>query len=137
MDSLATAEAFFIACETGQGWAGCALFCHADAGFAAQADAIAQITTLAEYAEWMKGLLVPVPDGAYRLTGLAHDAARDTVIASAVFTGTNSAEGGPSPPTGKTATSDYAYVIKLEGGRVRHMTKVWNDGWALRQLGWA
>jgi hypothetical protein len=22
-------------------------------------------------------------------------------------------------------------------GRIRHMTKVWNDGWALRQLGWA
>ncbi|PZN95914.1 MAG: polyketide cyclase [Alphaproteobacteria bacterium] len=137
MDSIATAEAFFIACETGKGWAGCSAYCHADAGFAAQADAIASITTLADYAEWMKGLLVPVPDGAYHLTGFAYDAARDTVIASAVFTGTNSAAGGLSPPTGKAAQSDYVYVIALEDGRVRHMTKVWNDAWALRQLGWA
>ncbi len=137
MDTIATAEAFFVACETGKGWAGCAAHCHPDAGFSAQADAIAAITTLADYAEWMKGLLVPVPDGAYRLTGFAHDAARDTVIASAVFTGTHSAAGGPLPPTGKTAESDYVYVIKMEGGRVRHMTKVWNDGWALRQFGWA
>jgi hypothetical protein len=85
----------------------------------------------------MKGLLVPVPDGAYTLTGFAHDAARDTVIASAVFTGTHSADGGPLPPTAKTAQSDYVYVIKMDNGRVRHMTKVWNDAWALRQLGWA
>jgi hypothetical protein len=21
-------------------------------------------------------------------------------------------------------------------GRVRHMTKIWNDGWAVRQLAW-
>lgn len=137
MTDLATAEALFIACETGKGWAGCAEYCYPDAGFSAQADALADVTTLAAYAEWMKGLLVPVPDGAYTLTGFAHDAARDTVIASAVFTGTHSADGGPMPPTGKAAQSEYVYVIKMDAGRVRRMTKVWNDAWALRQFGWA
>jgi hypothetical protein len=132
-----TAKAFFIACETGQGWAACAAHCHPDAGFSAQSDAIASITTLADYTEWMKGLLGPIPDGNYELTGFAGDAERGTVIASAVFTGSNTGPGGPATPTGKRAESDYVYVMKMEAGKVRHMTKVWNDGWALRQLGWA
>jgi predicted ester cyclase len=135
--NIETALAFFEACETGQGWAGCEAYCHADAGFAAQSGAIAQIATLADYAEWMKGLLVILPDGAYELTAFAEDAARETVVATAVFTGTHTGEGGPVPPTGKTTTSDYVYVIKFSEGKVSHMTKVWNDGWALQQLGWA
>jgi ketosteroid isomerase-like protein len=132
-----TARRFFDACETGQGWTACAPFCHADAGFSAQSGAIAAITTLAEYTEWMKGLLVTIPDGAYRLTGFAMDSERATVVASAVFTGAHTGPDGPVPPTGKEAESDYAYVIRMADGRVQHMTKIWNDNWALQQLGWA
>jgi ketosteroid isomerase-like protein len=33
--------------------------------------------------------------------------------------------------------SDYVYVIQMDDGKVRHMTKVWNDVHALRALGWA
>lgn len=133
----AVARAFFEACETGQGWDGCAAYATADAGFSAQSGAIAEITTLADYAEWMKGLLGILPDGAYHLTAFAEDAERATVVAAAVFTGTHTADGGPVPPTGQAAKSDYVYVIKLTDGKVSHMTKVWNDGWALKQLGWA
>jgi len=137
MSNIAVAQAFFEACETGQGAAGVAPFIHADATFSAQAGAIAEIATLADYADWMKGLLGILPDGAYELTAFAEDAARETVVASAVFTGTHTAEGGPVPATGATARSDYVYVIKFTGGKVSHMTKVWNDMWALKQLGWA
>ena len=56
---------------------------------------------------------------------------------SAIFTGSHTGPNGPVPPTGKRANSDYVYVMKMEAGLVRHMTKVWNDGWALQQLGWA
>jgi steroid delta-isomerase-like uncharacterized protein len=137
MSNIAVAQAFFEACETGQGAAGVAPFIHADATFSAQAGAIAEIATLADYADWMKGLLGILPDGAYELTAFAEDAARETVVASAVFTGTHTAEGGPVPATGQTTRSDYVYVIKFTGGKVSHMTKVWNDMWALKQLGWA
>jgi len=137
MSNIAVAQAFFEACETGQGAAGVAPFIHADATFSAQAGAIAEIATLADYADWMKGLLAILPDGAYELTAFAEDAARETVVASAVFTGTHTAEGGPVPATGQTTKSDYVYVIKFTGGKVSHMTKVWNDMWALKQLGWA
>lgn len=135
--NLETALAFFEACETGQGWEGCQPYCHADASFAAQAGAIADITTLSAYADWMRGLLTMLTDGSYELTAFAEDPQRGTVVACAVFTGTHNGAAGPVPATGKTARSDYAYVIGLSDGKVSHMTKIWNDGWALKQLGWA
>jgi hypothetical protein len=54
-----------------------------------------------------------------------------------VFRGTHTGEGGPVPATGKTAEADYVYVIDFDGDKIRHMTKIWNDGITLRQLGWA
>ena len=132
-----TARAFFEACETGQGWKGCAQFCHDGASFECQADALADTTTLEAYADWMKGLLTPVPDGNYELKGFAADEARDTVLAFAVFHGTQSGEGGPVPPTGNSVAADYVYAMKFEGDKIRHMTKIWNDVISLRQLGWA
>jgi predicted ester cyclase len=131
------AQAFFEACETGQGWDACAQYCLPEATFTAQSGAISDITTLSAYTDWMKGLLGILPDGSYEVTGFAHDAERGTVVAAAVFTGTHTGEGGPVPPTGKTTKSDYVYVIKLDQGKVSHMTKIWNDGWALKELGWA
>jgi len=132
-----TARGFFESCETGGGWAACEAFCHEGASFSCQADALADVTTLAGYAEWMKGLLGPIPDGRYELTAFAADAARGTVVAAAVFHGTQTGPGGPGDPTGRRVASDYAYVMTFEGDRIRHMTKIWNDVQALRQLGWA
>ena len=132
-----TARDFFEACETGGGWEACRNFCHDSAGFACQADALADTKTLEGYAEWMKGLLGPIPDGRYELTAFAADAGRGTVVASAVFHGTQTGPGGPGDPTGKTVASDYAYVMQFDGDRIAHMTKIWNDAQALRQLGWA
>ena len=131
-----TALAFFDACETGKGWDGCKEYCHDDAGFSCQADALAETNTLADYAEWMKGLLGPIPDGRYELTAFAADEGRATVVASAVFHGTNTGS-GPVAPTGNSVASDYAYVISFDGDKVQHMTKIWNDAIALRALGWA
>ena len=56
------AMAFFDACETGKGWDGCAQYCAPDATFSCQSTALADTHTLEAYAEWMKGLLVPLPD---------------------------------------------------------------------------
>ncbi|SHJ17801.1 Predicted ester cyclase [Palleronia salina] len=132
-----TARTFFEACETGGGWAACAPFCHDGARFHCQADALADVTTLAAYADWMKGLLTPIPDGRYDLTAFAVDTGRRTVVATAVFRGTQTGLGGPAAPTGKTVASDYAYVMVFDGDRIAGMTKIWNYGHALRQLGWA
>ena len=56
---------------------------------------------------------------------------------AAVFKGTHTGEGGPVPPTGKAAASDYVYVFDFDGEKIRHMTKIWNDLPALQDLGWA
>jgi predicted ester cyclase len=133
---LETAKAFFDAVDTGQGWEACSAYCHPDATFEAQADALADVHTLPDYAEWMKGMLVVLPDARYDMKSFAVDADRQNVIAYAVYYGTHTGEGGPVPPTGKSASSDYVYVMDFEGGKIRHMQKIWNDGWALRQLGW-
>ena len=131
-----TAKAFFEACETGKGWEGCGAYCHPDATFSAQAEPLADVRTLEGYAEWMKGLLVFIPDGRYDLKSFATDAERSNVCAYGVFSGTHSGEGGPIPPTGKSTSSDYVYVMEFEDGKIRHMTKIWNAGFAMNELGW-
>jgi predicted ester cyclase len=131
-----TARAFFEACETGKGWEGCSAYCHPNASFAAQAEPLADVRTLKEYADWMKALLVFVPDGRYELKSFATDSERSNVCAYAVFSGTHSGEGGPLPPTGKSTSTDYVYVMEFEDGKISHVTKIWNAGHAMKELGW-
>lgn len=131
------AEKFFDACETGKGWARCKSWCHPGATFTCQAEALAEVKTLEAYTEWMKGLLTPVPDARYEIRSFSVDDDRDTVTAYAVFRGTHTGQGGPVAPTGKTVEADYVYVMKFDGDRIRHMTKIWNDVFSLKQLGWA
>ena len=132
-----TAERFFEACETGKGWAVCQQYCHGGATFSAQADALADVKTLEGYTDWMKGLLTPVPDGRYEVRSFAVDEGRNNVAAYGVFRGTHTGQGGPVPATGKQVEADYVYVMQFDGGKIRHMTKIWNDAISLRQLGWA
>jgi len=130
------AEQFFDACETGKGWSVCQRYCHPAATFAAQAGALTDIKSLEGYTEWMKGLFTPIPDGRYELRSFAVDDRRNNVSAYAVFRGTHTGDGGPIPPTGKRVEADYVYVMEFDGDRIRHMTKIWNDGISLKQLGW-
>ena len=99
--------------------------------------ALAGIDTLEGYTEWMKGFFTPVPDGTYDLRSFAVDEARGNVMAYGVFRGTHTGEGGPVPPTGRPVEADYVYMMQFDGDRISHMTKIWNDGVSLRQLGWA
>jgi len=133
---IETAKAFFTACETGQGWEACRPYCTADATFAAQSDVLAEVRTLQQYTEWMRGILTVLTDGTYELKCFAADPERNAVCAYATFTGTHLA-GGPCPPTGRTTRTDYVYVMQFQDGRIAHMTKIWNSGYALKELGWA
>lgn len=137
MSITETAKAFFVACETGKGWDGCKEFCQDGASFSCQADALAEISNLEGYVEWMKGLMSLMPDGNYDLKSFSTDTEKSTVCAFAVFHGTHTEEGGPVPPTGKKAAADYVYAMEFDGDKISHMTKIWNDGYTLKQLGWA
>lgn len=131
------AHDFFDACETGKGWDVCKSFCTETASFACQAGALEGIETLADYTEWMKGILGPIADGQYTIKGFAVDEDRSTVLAFGVLNGSHTADGGPVPPTGKTLSADYVYAMVFDGDKIHHMTKIWNDGHSLAQLGWA
>ncbi len=131
------ARNFFEACETGKGWEACQAYCNPDASFSAQAGALADVSTLEGYCEWMKNLLTPVPDGHYELKFFAADESNNSVTAVAVFHGTQTGPGGPVPPTGNKVAADYVYHMEFDGDRIKHMTKIWNDTISLQQLGWA
>ena len=131
------AMGFYHACESGKGWSGCADFCHPEAGFSAQAGALAEMTTLEEYCDWMAGVLTIMPDASYDLKSVGTDEENNKVTIFGVFHGTHTADGGPVPPTGKKTESDYVYVADMRDGKIAHVTKIWNDGWAFNQLGWA
>jgi steroid delta-isomerase-like uncharacterized protein len=131
------AEAFFDACETGKGWKVCSAYCTPNATFSAQAEPLLDVKTLAQYADWMKGMLTVLPDARYEVKSFATDSARNNVAAYGVFHGTHTGQGGPVPPTGRAISTDYVYVMEFDGDRIAHMTKIWNAGLALKDLGWA
>ena len=130
------AEQYVEACDSGKGWETCRQYCQPQATFSVQADALAEVDTLEAYTEWAKGLLTPMPDASYELRSLAVDEDGNKVSAFCVFRGTHTGEGGPVPPTGMRVESDYVYVMEFEGDQIRHVTKIWNDGFGLKQLGW-
>ena len=117
------AMAFFDALERGAGWEVCRRWCKDDAGFACQADALAEVTRLSDYAAWMQALYERIPDGRYDLkaAGAAEDGTHYMVFA--VFRGTLTGADGAS----RALAQDYVYVMRYEEGSVAHLTKIWND----------
>jgi predicted ester cyclase len=85
----------------------------------------------------MKGLLTFMPDGRYAVKSFATDDQQNSVCVYGVFSATHTGEGGPCPPTGKRTETDYVYVMEFAGDKIRHMTKIWNAGWAMKELGWS
>lgn len=131
------AQAFFDACERGEGWGVCRAYCTPDATFSAQAEPLLGLKTLAEYTDWMKGMLTVLPDATYEVKSFATDIRRNNVTAYAIFYGTHTGPGEPVPPTGRRTCTDYVYVMQFDGDKISHMTKIWNAGLALKDLGWA
>ena len=131
------AESFFEACETGKGWAGCKAYCTPDATFSAQAEPLLDVKTLEQYTNWMQAITGMLPDARYEIKSFATDEERNNVAAYAVFHGTHTGQGGPVPPTGKSTSTDYVYVMQFEGDKIVQMTKIWHSWLAMKELGWA
>jgi predicted ester cyclase len=131
------AEEFFAACEAGKGWDVCSKYCTPNATFTAQAEPLLDLKTLEDYTNWMKGIMAVLPDAHYEVKSFATDSMRNNVAAYGVFHGTHTGEGGLVPPTGRRVSTDYVYVMQFESDKIVHMTKIWNAGLALKDLGWA
>jgi steroid delta-isomerase-like uncharacterized protein len=131
------AEKFFHACETGKGWEGCSAYCAPDATFSAQASPLSDVKTLAQYTDWMKGIMTLFPDARYEVKSFATDEKRRNVAAYAVFHATHTGQGGPVPPTGRSMSTDYVYIMEFKDDKIVHITKIWNAELAMKQVGWA
>ncbi len=131
-----TALQFFTACESGQGWEACRPYCHDDASFDVQAESLAGLKTVAAYSDSIPALLITLPDAHYELQFLSDDQPSQTVVAYALFRGTHTGPNGPVAPTGRQIDADYAFVMRFSEGKIARVTKIWNDAYSARQLGW-
>ena len=84
----------------------------------------------------MKAIVTVLPDARYEVRSFATDGARNSVAVFGVSRGTHTGPGGPVPPTGCRVSTDCVSVMQFEGSKIAHMTKVWNTGLALHELGW-
>ena len=80
MSAFDNAKKFFDACEAPLGWEGCKEYCVDGAGFVAQSEPLADVTTIEAYADWMHGF------GTVTAKELHHLIAQDIAIRQAQFT---------------------------------------------------
>jgi hypothetical protein len=138
MTAYDAATAFYHACESLEGWQGCKQYVAENAVFSAQSEPLGDISLVEDYCEWMAGLgKGPLVGCGYSLHSSAWDEANLTALFFATFNGKHTGEGGPVPATNGETHSHYVYAITMdEDNKVCAMTKIWNDPWALKELGW-
>ncbi|SVE31665.1 uncharacterized protein METZ01_LOCUS484519 [marine metagenome] len=139
MSALNNAKKFFEACESAQGWESCKEYVEDGATFTAQADAMGEVSTVEGYTEFMKQIGgVTLAGATYTLHAESFDENTRTATFFGTYHATHVGEGPPIPPTNKTTNSHYVYALKMsDNNKVVEMTKIWNDRWCFRELGWA
>jgi hypothetical protein len=110
-----------------------------DAPFMCQADALKDISTVERYMEWMTGFATNIAPGcSYKIHCTSCDEGTEMVSSFRTFTAKHTGEAGPVPATNKETNTDYCYIVKMDDDhKVESLTKVWNDGNAFKDLGWA
>jgi hypothetical protein len=138
MSAFENATKFFHACESLKGWEGCQSYVAPGATFQAQCEPLVDIKTVEAYCGWMAAVgSGPLKGCSYKLHTSSYDEATRTAVFVATFHATNTGDGGPVPPTGKSTATDYVYALTMNAdGNVAAMRKIWNASWALKELGW-
>lgn len=130
------------ACDGGLGWEECRKFCTEDATFSCQCDTLAGLQTLREYAEFFQLFCKACPGVTWTMHTIQWDRVAHTAVMNSTYHCTHSVSVpglGPEIPTMKSIHTDYCYIVTTDPSRknkVVHINKVWNDQWALRDLGW-
>lgn len=130
------------ACDSGKGCEACQEQCVPKATVCCQNETLGGMATVQEYADFIAMFGKACPNA----TQTTHSVLWDGVNHMATFVctyhcqHTESVAGvGPLVPTQKSAHSQYCYSIQTDPSRqnkIVHITKIWNDTWMLRDLGW-
>jgi len=126
--------------KPGHGWEAWQPYCHPDATFRKVGTSSVGMEvheSLPAFAESTKVMAALFPDIREEVRSLAIDEEQDIAIAHVVIKGTHTGDGGPVPPSGKAFEVDVAYVMHLDGDRLRHLTMIMHDLVVDKQLGWA
>lgn len=127
MTKFKNAQKFFHNCESLQGWDECKGLVAENAPFNGQCEPLVELKTVQDYVGWMLGFGTIAPGCSYELHASIFDEKTNTALFFATYTATHTGEGGPVPPTNKTANAHYVYALKMnEEGKVASMTKIWN-----------
>lgn len=110
-----------------------------DATFNCQAAAMNDLNTVKDYSDWMVDFgIQTVPGYTYDVHYCAWDENTKTAMYFATFHATHTGPGGPVEPTNKTMHANYTYcAVMNEDNKITEMTKVWNDGYSMTEIGWA
>lgn len=141
-DEFKNTQICMAACDGGGGWAACQHLCVEDATFTCQSDTMGKFTTIREYADFMAGFGLSCPNATWTTDEESWNGVTHTATFFCTYYGqhTVSVEGyGPTVPTLKKAVSHYCCKVTTDparGNKVVNITKVWNDIWMLRELGW-
>jgi hypothetical protein len=135
--ALENATIVQVAMDKATGWDSCKHVVEEEATFSAQAGGLTDFKTLKEYADWTEGFATICPNSTFDVNIKMYDEATRTAVFVCTYHATHTGEGGPVEATGKTTNSEYVYVIKMnENDKIINFQKVWNDGFALAELGW-
>eukprot|EP00038_Savillea_parva_P025626 m.48692 g.48692 ORF g.48692 m.48692 type:complete len:173 (+) comp7022_c0_seq1:185-703(+) len=137
---MKAAMAFYDFSETGKGWDKCKDYVvNEDAPFDGQfVGSLSAIKTIKDYVGFTYGCTIAMPGCTATPWFAGFDEKNRSVNICADFKGHNTqpCEGFP-PPTGKSTVSHYSYTVWFnEDCKIIRMRKLWNDQYAMKELGW-
>jgi predicted ester cyclase len=98
-----------------------------------QASPWVNVRSLEEFKQFLEEDWKGVPDAI--ATGRLLVAEGDLVAVFSTYSGTQTGQWGPIPPTGKRVEFDYAAVLRVAGGKIAEMWITWDNLAILTQLG--
>ncbi len=98
-----------------------------------QATPEVQVTSLEEFKEFIRQDRLVMPDQKFVVRYLVAEG--DMVAFYATYTGTQTGQMGPFPPSNKTANLDFAGVHRIENGKIAETWITWDNVTILTQLG--
>jgi predicted ester cyclase len=91
------------------------------------------VTNLAEFKAFLESDFSAVPDSVMKIDVIFGN--QDYVAMRAVYSGTQSGQMGPFPPTGKRFELPYIGILKIDAGKISKIWVEWDNVFVLSQLG--